>query len=85
MDEIKPRKEGKYEELISLVKDRPGHDRRYSINNTKIMNELNWKPSIDFDLGIRKTILWYLENQEWIDNTTDENYKNWIKNNYEDR
>ena len=85
MDEIKPRKDGKYEELISFVKDRPGHDRRYSINHTKIMNELNWKPSIKFDLGMRETILWYLENQRWIDNTTNENYNYWIKNNYEDR
>ncbi len=65
LDEVKPRANGSYKKLITFVEDRPGHDKRYAIDNTKIQNELNWKPEETFETGIRKTILWYLENEWW--------------------
>jgi len=69
LDVLKPRNSGKkYEELISYVKDRPGHDFRYAISNDKISSLLNWNPKIDFDKGIQKTILWYINNEEWWKN-----------------
>jgi dTDP-glucose 4,6-dehydratase len=57
---------GKSEDLIKYVKDRPGHDRRYAIDNTKIMNELNWEAGYTFEQGIKETIQWYLDHQDWI-------------------
>ncbi len=57
---------GKKEDLIQYVKDRPGHDRRYAIDNTKISTELGWKPKYTFEQGMKETIQWYLENTEWI-------------------
>ncbi len=65
LDEVKPRAKESYKKLITFVEDRPGHDKRYAIDNTKIQNELNWKPKETFETGIRKTILWYLENEWW--------------------
>ena len=68
LDEIKPRKDNDlFKEQISFVRDRPGHDRRYSIDATKISSDLGWNPNETFDTGIRKTIQWYLDNQDWID------------------
>ena len=64
LDEIKP-KENPYSKLIQNVIDRPGHDKRYAINSNKIRKELNWKPQIDFEDGLKKTINWYLNNLEW--------------------
>ena len=65
LDEGKPRRDGKsYREQITFVKDRPGHDRRYAIDASKIERELGWKPTETFESGLRKTIRWYLENQE---------------------
>jgi dTDP-glucose 4,6-dehydratase len=64
------------------VKDRPGHDRRYGIDASKIENELDWKPVETFESGLRKTIRWYLENQEWVANVTSEGYRDWIALNY---
>ena len=67
LDEKRPRKNGqKYAELITFVKDRAGHDRRYAISNDKITAELGWAPSITFEEGIKITIDWYLNNQEWM-------------------
>ena len=57
-----------YRDLITFVKDRPGHDFRYAIDSTKIKNELNFTPKETIDIGLRKTIKWYLENQDWINN-----------------
>ena len=85
LDEIQPKGKEKYSELISFVNDRPGHDSRYAINSSKIKNELNWKPIIDFHDGLRMTVKWYLDNQEWIKNIKDKNYQNWININYKDR
>jgi len=66
MDELKPGRE-RYEKQITFVTDRPGHDMRYAIDATKIKKELNWEPKEDFESGFRKTVLWYLENQEWCE------------------
>ena len=65
LDELKPRAEGRYGELITFVKDRPGHDARYAIDATKLETELGWKAQEDFDSGIRKTVQWYLDNDWW--------------------
>ncbi len=67
---------------ITYVKDRPGHDRRYAINATKIERELNWKPAETFETGIRKTIHWYLDNQRWINDVQTGAYREWIEKNY---
>jgi dTDP-glucose 4,6-dehydratase len=83
LDEAKPRRDGKsYREQIAFVTDRPGHDRRYGIDAGKIERELGWKPVETFDSGLRKTILWYLENQEWVANVTSDQYRNWIALHY---
>jgi dTDP-glucose 4,6-dehydratase len=83
LDEGKPRRDGKsYREQITFVKDRPGHDRRYGIDASKIENELGWKPMETFESGLRKTIRWYLENQEWVANVTSDAYRDWIALNY---
>ena len=58
----------KSEELIEFVEDRPGHDWRYSLDSTKIRNELNWKESVNFEKGIEKTVQWYLDNNDWWNN-----------------
>jgi dTDP-glucose 4,6-dehydratase len=65
LDEATPRKSGKYAELISFVKDRPGHDRRYAIDATRIARELGWRPRESFESGLKKTVHWYLENRAW--------------------
>jgi len=67
IDELGPRQGGHSRKLISFVKDRPGHDRRYAIDASKIKNELGWTPSCDFTRGIRETVIWYLENQHWVE------------------
>ncbi len=83
LDELSPRSDGKpYSEQITYVTDRPGHDRRYAIDATKIHRELGWKPSETFESGIRKTVQWYLDNQAWVKNVTSGDYKNWIQKNY---
>jgi dTDP-glucose 4,6-dehydratase len=86
LDESKPRSDGRsYREQISFVKDRPGHDRRYGINSSKIESELGWRPAETFDSGLRKTIRWYLENQEWVANVTSHAYRDWIALHYGER
>ena len=83
LDELKPREDGKsYREQITFVKDRPGHDRRYAIDATKIANELGWKPEETFETGIRKTVQWYLDNQDWVANVQSGEYKKWLTKNY---
>ncbi len=69
-------------ELIRFVKDRPGHDRRYAIDSAKIAKELQWKPEESFETGIRKTISWYLDNQEWVNRVRSGEYHRWIKEHY---
>ncbi|MCL4109487.1 UNVERIFIED_CONTAM: hypothetical protein GTU68_024384 [Idotea baltica] len=76
LNELKPREDGKsYRDQITYVTDRPGHDRRYAIDCSKLMNELGWKPTESFETGMRKTIEWYLANSEWIENVTSGKYR----------
>uniref|UniRef100_Q47GN8 dTDP-glucose 4,6-dehydratase n=1 Tax=Dechloromonas aromatica (strain RCB) TaxID=159087 RepID=Q47GN8_DECAR len=83
LDELRPRVDGKpYKELITYVTDRPGHDRRYAIDATKIERELGWKPDETFETGIRKTVQWYLDHQDWVENVTSGNYRQWVNQNY---
>ena len=74
---------GKSDNLISFVKDRPGHDRRYAIDNTKISSDLGWKPSYTFEQGIKKTIEWYLSNLKWMENVISGDYSNYYSKMYE--
>jgi dTDP-glucose 4,6-dehydratase len=69
-------------ELITFVKDRPGHDRRYAMDARKIERELRWKPKETFETGIRKTVRWYLENEEWVRDVTSGSYRQWIATHY---
>jgi dTDP-glucose 4,6-dehydratase len=76
VDESRPNlPHGPCENLITYVKDRPGHDRRYAIDAGKIESELGWTPSVDFTAGIRQTVAWYLENARWIERVTTGNYR----------
>jgi dTDP-glucose 4,6-dehydratase len=83
MDQKLGREEGESEKLITYVKDRAGHDLRYAIDATKIMNELGWKPSLQFEEGLEKTVDWYLANKEWIQQVTSGAYQNYYKEQYE--
>jgi dTDP-glucose 4,6-dehydratase len=85
LDELSPSSNGKYEELITYVQDRPGHDRRYAMDINKISSELGWRPAETFETGIRKTVDWYLNNPDWIEEVTSGNYKEWISINYQER
>lgn len=86
LDELNPRKDGKsYREQITYVTDRPGHDRRYAIDARKLERELGWKPAETFDTGIRKTVQWYLDNAQWVDNVQSGAYRDWLNKNYEGR
>jgi dTDP-glucose 4,6-dehydratase len=83
LDELKPRADGKkYAEQIIYVKDRPGHDRRYAIDARKIERELGWKPQETFETGIRKTVAWYLDNQDWVEGVTSGAYRQWLGQQY---
>ncbi len=84
LDEKQPRVDGKsYEEQITFVTDRLGHDRRYAIDATKLYEELGWKPAETFETGIEKTVSWYLENQDWVKNVTSGEYRNWVQKQYD--
>ena len=83
LDELQPRDDGKsYTEQITFVKDRPGHDRRYAIDAGKIERELGWKPAETFASGIRKTVRWYLDNQQWAQDVTSGAYRDWVQRQY---
>jgi len=84
LDELDP-KSSSYREQITFVADRPGHDRRYAIDARKIEREIGWRPAETFGSGIRKTVEWYLNNQEWVSNVQSGEYMNWIDTNYEQR
>jgi dTDP-glucose 4,6-dehydratase len=84
-DEKLGREAGESEELITYVKDRPGHDRRYAIDATKINKELGWKPSVTFEEGLSQTIDWYLQNTDWLKHVTSGEYQNYYENQYADR
>jgi len=82
VDEMAPRAGGSRRKLITFVKDRPGHDRRYAMDARKIERELGWRPKQTFETGIRKTIRWYLENEEWVKGVTSGSYRQWISTHY---
>lgn len=85
MDEKLGREVGKSEKLITYVKDRAGHDLRYAIDSSKLQNDLGWKPSLQFEEGIEKTIKWYLENTDWLNNVTSGDYQSYYDNQYDKR
>ena len=85
VDEMRPDPAGPRERLITYVKDRPGHDRRYAINAARIEGELGWKPAETFESGIRKTVAWYLDNQEWVAAVQSGAYRDWMERNYSNR
>ncbi|GCD79579.1 dTDP-glucose 4,6-dehydratase [Schleiferia thermophila] len=85
MDKKLGRPEGTADKLITFVKDRPGHDRRYAIDATKINTELGWKPSVTFETGLSETIDWYLENTEWLKNVTSGAYQKYYEEMYKNR
>lgn len=83
LDELSPREDGvSYKKQITFVKDRPGHDRRYAIDASKIERELGWKPAETFETGLRKTVEWYLANQQWVKDVTSGAYREWINLHY---
>ena len=83
LDELKPRADKKsYTEQITFVKDRPGHDRRYAIDASKIEKELGWRPIESFNTGIRKTVQWYLDNPEWVQGVFTGSYRDWLEMQY---
>ena len=79
---IKPEGIAQYKDLITYVKDRPGHDVRYAIDATKIKNELNWVPEESFETGLRKTVEWYLKNTEWVEHVQSGEYQSWLVKQY---
>jgi len=86
LDELRPRADGQpYQAQISYVTDRPGHDRRYAIDARKLERELGWKPAETFETGIRKTVQWYLDNQDWVRNIQSGAYREWVEKNYAGR
>ena len=82
VDRLLGREEGTSEKLITYVKDRAGHDLRYAIDSTKLKEELGWEPSLQFEEGIEKTVAWYLENQEWLNNVTSGDYQAYYQKMY---
>jgi dTDP-glucose 4,6-dehydratase len=86
LDELVPNSPYKpHQQLITYVKDRPGHDRRYAIDARKIERELHWKPEESFETGMKNTIQWYLSNAQWIESVTGAAYQDWVSTNYADR
>ncbi len=86
LDEFHARADGQpYSEQITYVTDRPGHDRRYAIDASKMASELGWKPAETFDTGIRKTVKWYLDNPDWIAHVQSGTYREWVEKNYSGR
>ncbi len=82
VDELAPRTAGSGRDLITFVKDRPGHDRRYAMDARKIERELGWRPKATFETGLRQTVRWYLENEAWVRDVTSGAYRQWIATHY---
>jgi dTDP-glucose 4,6-dehydratase len=83
LDTLSPRPDGRpYRNQIAFVADRPGHDRRYAIDASKLERELGWKPAETFESGIRKTVRWYLDNQDWVRHVTSGAYRDWVGRHY---
>ncbi len=83
LDTLRPKASGSYADQITYVADRPGHDRRYAIDATKLERELGWKPAETFETGIQKTVQWYLENQEWVQGVQTGAYRDWLDQQYQ--
>ena len=84
LDELAPAS-GPHERLITFVADRPGHDRRYAIDCSKLQRELGWSPKESFESGLRKTVAWYLQHRSWVEDVTSGEYRQWVATNYADR
>ena len=82
LDGLRPKTNGQYADQITFVTDRPGHDRRYAIDASKLERELGWKPAETFETGIAKTVQWYLEHPEWIAGVVSGDYRDWLKKQY---
>ncbi len=83
LDDTTPKSNGtSYKTQITYVKDRAGHDKRYAVDASKIEKDLNWRPTETFETGIKKTVRWYLDNQDWVKNVTSGDYLNWVERNY---
>ncbi len=85
LDALRPKAGGRYEDQITFVNDRPGHDMRYAIDCSKIERELGWKAAYTFEAGLEETVRWYLANTEWVENVQSGEYRNWLENNYAGR
>jgi dTDP-glucose 4,6-dehydratase len=85
LDELRPDRAGPYERLVSFVADRPGHDRRYAIDASKLERELDWRPRETFDTGIERTVRWYLDNESWVREVQSGSYRSWLEVNYSSR
>ena len=85
VDRLLGNPEGYSDSLITYVTDRPGHDMRYAIDSRKLQKELGWEPSLQFEEGIEKTVKWYLDNQDWIDNITSGEYEKYYDDMYGNR
>jgi dTDP-glucose 4,6-dehydratase len=86
LDELRPNPRiVRYASLITFIEDRPGHDRRYAIDARKIERELGWRAEESFESGLRKTVQWYLDNMDWVENVTSGEYKLWLDKNYGNR
>jgi len=86
LDELLPKSEFRpHKQLVTYVTDRPGHDRRYAINAEKLQTELGWSPQESFEMGLRKTVEWYLTNTDWVDHVTSGAYQHWMEQNYGSR
>ena len=83
LDELRPKADGTaYQSQITHVQDRPGHDRRYAIDASKIERELGWRPNETFESGIRKTVHWYLDNPDWVAHVQSGAYREWVQTQY---
>ena len=85
LDEMRPDPAGPHRRLITYVKDRPGHDRRYAIDARRIADELGWRPAQTFETGIRETVRWYLDNAKWVADVISGDYRSWVSRNYAGR
>jgi len=84
LDEMAPRPAGRYAELIRFVADRPGHDRRYALDDSQLRAELGWRPDETFESGLRKTVRWYLDHPDWVEGVRNHEYRRWLAAQYPD-